>query len=117
MLQTTGERGRRHSHGPIGQGSIGQGSIDQGSIGERQSHDEAERHRQAIVGLERRLERDESRGEDTSIARLVLMQHYAAYAAASVRQAGGSVHDMKMLTDRHNIMPLAWRDGVCCHVD
>lgn len=69
---------------------------------------DAERHHEAIVGLERRLEREELSGRDTTIARIVLMQHYAAYAAAIVQhKTRGSVEDMKNATDRNNMIPLS----------
>lgn len=78
---------------------------------------DTERHRQAIRGLERRLERDERGGLDTTIARLVLMRHYAAYAVATVRTNGGSAAELGTLTDRNNIVPLGWADGTCHPAD
>lgn len=78
---------------------------------------DVDRHRESILGLERRLEREETLGRDITVARLVLMQHYAAYAAAMVQHTGGSVVELKTLTDRHNLMPLAWADGRCVSVD
>lgn len=77
----------------------------------------AEMHRQAILGLERRLERDERQGEDTMIARIVLMRHYAAYARAMVQMTGGGVTEMTTLTDRDNMVPLGWTEGRCHAID
>jgi len=76
-----------------------------------------ERHREAIVGLERRVERDERNGEDATIARIILMQHYAAYAASMVQGTGGNLTELHTLTDRNNAIPLAWADGRCPVVD
>ncbi|HYG91897.1 MAG TPA: hypothetical protein VD978_37240 [Azospirillum sp.] len=77
----------------------------------------ADQQEQAILGMERRLERDERNGEDTTIARIVLVRHYAAYARSMVQQAGGSVTEMKTLTDRDNLVPLAWIEGRCHAID
>lgn len=78
---------------------------------------DCERHREAILGLERRLERDERGGVDTTVARLVLMQHYAAYATAMVQAGGGSLTELKTLTDLNNAVPLGWEDGACPPLD
>jgi len=72
---------------------------------------------QSILGMERRLERDERHGEDTTIARLVLMRHYAAYARTMVQKSGGSLTEMNTLTDRDNMVPLGWGDGRCPSID
>jgi len=77
----------------------------------------AEMHRQAILGMERRLERDERQGEDTTIARIVLMRHYAAYARTVVQKTGGNVTEMTTLTDRDNVVPLGWTEGRCHAID
>ena len=77
----------------------------------------ADMHRQAILGLERRLERDERQGEDTTIARIVLMRHYAAYARTVVQKTGGSLAEMTNLTDRDNLVPLGWAEGHCHAID
>lgn len=76
-----------------------------------------DRHREAIVGLERRVERDERNGQDATIARIILMQHYAAYAASMVQGAGGNLTELHTLTDRNNVIPLAWSEGRCPLVD
>jgi len=76
-----------------------------------------DRHREAIVGLERRVEREERNGEDTTIVRIILVQHYAAYAASMVQGAGGNLTELHTLTDRNNVIPLAWSDGRCPVVD
>lgn len=68
---------------------------------------DTDRHHEAIVGLEKRLQRDELSGRDITIARIVLMQHYAAYAAATVQRIGGSLDEFKNLTDANNAIPLA----------
>lgn len=80
-------------------------------------HEPAELNQQAILGMERRLERDERHGEDTTVARLVLMRHYAAYARSMVQRAGGSTAEMRTLTDRNNLVPLRWAEGSCHVVD
>ena len=72
---------------------------------------------QAILGMERRLEREERRGEDITIARIVLMRHYAAYARNMVQRTGGSVTEMASLTDRDNLVPLGWAGGRCPSYD
>lgn len=77
----------------------------------------ADQSKQAIMGMERRLERDERKGEDTTLARIVLMRHYAAYARSMVQRAGGNVTEMKTLTDRDNLVPLAWAEGRCHTID
>lgn len=70
---------------------------------------DTDRHHEAIIGLEKRLQRDEISGRDITIARIVLMQHYAAFAAATVQRIGGSLHEFKNLTDVNNSVPLAGR--------
>lgn len=77
----------------------------------------SDQNSQAILGMERRLERDERRGEDTTIARIVLMRHYAAYARSMVQKTGGSVTEMTTLTDRDNVVPLGWSGGRCNAID
>jgi len=77
----------------------------------------ADQTEQAILGMERRLEREERHGEDTTIARIVLMRHYAAYARSMVQRTGGSVAEMNSLTDRDNLIPLAWMEGRCDSID
>ena len=77
----------------------------------------SEQNSQSILGMERRLERDERHGEDTTIARLVLMRHYAAYARNVVQRTGGSVAEMTTLTDRDNVVPLGWTEGRCHAID
>jgi len=72
---------------------------------------------QSILGMERRLERDERHGDDTTIARLVLMRHYAAYARTMVQKSGGSLTEMNALTDRDNMIPLGWDGGRCPSID
>lgn len=77
----------------------------------------SEQSSQSILGMERRLERDERHGEDTTLARLVLMRHYAAYARTMVQRTGGSVTEMSTLTDRDNMVPLGWGSGHCPSID
>jgi|AGTN01.2.fsa_nt_gi hypothetical protein len=67
---------------------------------------EVDRHRENIQGMEKRLERERLSGRDITIARIILMQHYAAYAAAMVRRNGGSLTEFKTLTDVNNAVPL-----------
>jgi len=76
-----------------------------------------ERDRDAILGGERRLEREEIDGLDTTIARLAIARKYSAYAAAVVRRTGGDVDELKSLTDRNNMAPLAWSGGHCSRLD
>jgi hypothetical protein len=66
--------------------------------------EELNRNHNEIVGLERRLADCD---EDVSVARLALARRYAAFAVGMVRRAGGDVQEMKSLTDRNNIIPLA----------
>jgi hypothetical protein len=77
----------------------------------------ADRHREAITGLERRVERDERNGEDTTIARIILMQHYAAYAVSVIQGTGGNLTELHTLTDRNNVVPLAAATGLCPAID
>ena len=77
----------------------------------------SDQHSRSILGMERRLERDERHGEDTTIARIVLMRHYAAYARTMVQKTGGNVTEMTTLTDRDNVVPLGWTEGRCHAID
>jgi hypothetical protein len=78
---------------------------------------DTEKDRDAIIGTERRLEREENDGRDTTIARLAISKRYSAYAAEIVRKTGGDVDGMKTLTDRNNMAPLAWVEGSCPKLD
>jgi len=77
----------------------------------------SEQNIQSILGMERRLERDERHGQDTTIARIILMRHYAAYARTMVQKTGGSVTELSTLTDRDNVVPLGRADGHCPSFD
>lgn len=77
----------------------------------------SEQNFQSILGMERRLERAERHGQDTTIARIVLLRHYAAYARTMIRRTGGNVTELSTLTDRHNVVPLGWADGHCPSID
>jgi len=75
------------------------------------------RVRDAILGMERRLERDESEGRDTTLGRLSLSRVYADYARRSIERAGGNVNQVKTLTDRDNMAPLCWKNGAREYLD
>lgn len=77
----------------------------------------SEQNSQSILGMERRLERDERHGEDTTLARLVLMRHYAAYARTMVQRTGGNITEMSTLTDRDNMVLFGWGSGRCPSID
>lgn len=76
-----------------------------------------EHDRETIIGIERRLEREEHDGYDTTLARLAVSKRYSTYAASMVRKAGGDVDGMKNLTDKNNMAPLAWSGGQCPKLD
>lgn len=76
-----------------------------------------ERDKDAILGIEQRLERAESDGQDTSVARIAVSKKYSNYAAQVVSIAGGDVQAMKTLTDKNNNAPLRWADGQCENLD
>lgn len=67
------------------------------------------RAREAILGMERRLERDEREGRDTSLGHLAIAREYAEFARRSAERAGGSVNEMRSATDRDNMVPVARR--------
>lgn len=73
--------------------------------------EEVKRRRNAIIGLERRLANDigGDSGGDVGVARMVLARHYSAFAAGVVQRMGGDLQELKALTDRNNIIPLAGR--------
>lgn len=75
------------------------------------------RIRDEILGMERRLERDEREGLDTTLGRLSVTRDYADFARRSVERLGGSVTHMRTLTNRDNMAPLRWVDGDCRDLD
>lgn len=78
------------------------------------SDNELNKDRDTILGIERKLERDESDGRDTSLGRLAVARRYSNYASSMVRKTGGSLLELKSLTDRNNMAPLrgAGRDSL-----
>lgn len=75
------------------------------------------RIRDVILGMERRLEREEREGRDTTLGRLSLSRDYVEYARRSIERAGGGLNQMRNLTDRDNMAPLRRAGGIGGCVD